>query len=164
LLSLLSFPTRRSSDLQVGYTGNVIVPGYNAFAGLVRPYSDGWIGYDIPWAYVDQANIGFDLQLHKRDVYFIVDAYIKHNKNQVLSIPSQAEYGYEYKIEPGMNVRNVGLDVAVGGNIIEGEPGDFRWNSGVNFGFNTNELTALPGGLDEVIIQNRKLKVGERID
>lgn len=149
---------------QVGYTGNVIVPGYNAFAGLVRPYSDGWIGYDIPWAYVDQANIGFDLQLHKRDVYFIADAYIKHNKNQVLSIPSQAEYGYEYKIEPGMNVRNVGLDVAVGGNIIEGEPGDFRWNSGVNFGFNTNELTALPGGLDEVIIQNRKLKVGERID
>src|SRR5690606_39356803 len=59
---------------------------------------------------------------------------------------------------------NIGLDVAVGGNIIDGETSNIRSNSGVNFGFNTNELTALPGGLDEVIIQNRKLKVGERID
>lgn len=149
---------------QVGYTGNVIVPGYNGFAGLVRPYEDGWIGYDIPWAYTDQVNLGFDVQLSKRNIYFSLDAYIKHTKNQALTIPSMAEYGYNYSIESGMDVQNTGIELAFGGDIAGAADRDFRWNSGINLGFNSNKLTALPGGLDEVIIQDRKLKVGERID
>lgn len=149
---------------QIGYTGNVIVPGYNGIAALVRPYEDGWIGYDIPWAYTDQVNIGFDLQLSKRNFYLTLDAYVKENKNQVLTIPAYSEYGYEYTLESGMNVRNTGVELALGGDILTSSSNTFRWNSGINLGINNNTLTALPGGLDEVVIQNRKLKVGERID
>ncbi|PRD56164.1 SusC/RagA family TonB-linked outer membrane protein [Sphingobacterium gobiense] len=149
---------------QIGYTGNVIVPGYNAFAGLVRPYEDGWIGYDMPWAYTDQLNVGFDFQLSKRRIYFSLDAYVKHTKNQPLGIPSLAEYGYAYNLASGMDVKNTGIEVSVGGDIIGNTNRDFRWNSGINLGFNNNKLTALPGGLDEVVIHDRKLKVGERID
>lgn len=148
---------------QIGYTGNVIVPAYNGIAALVRPYEDGWIGYDMPWAYTDQANIGFDLSLSKRNFYLTLDAYVKENKNQVLTIPAYAEYGYEYSLESGMNVRNTGVELAFGGDIIPSVH-SFRWNSGINLSINNNTLTALPGGLDEVVIQNRKLKVGERID
>src|SRR5690606_10586506 len=126
-------------------------------------YEDGWIGYDMPWAYTDQANIGFDLSLSKRNFYLTLDAYVKENKNQVLTIPAYAEYGYEYSLESGMNVRNTGVELAFGGDIIPSVH-SFRWNSGINLSINNNTLTALPGGLDEVVIQNRKLKVGERID
>jgi len=149
---------------QVGYTGNVIVPGYNAIAALVRPYEDGWIGYDMPWAYSDQANIGLDFQLSKRNIYFSLDAYVKHNKNQALTMPAYAEYGYESSLESGMNVRNTGVELAFSGDVVEANNHKFRWNSGVNVAFNNNELTALPGGAEQVIIQNRMLKVGERID
>ncbi|SJN37029.1 putative outer membrane protein, probably involved in nutrient binding [Sphingobacterium sp. JB170] len=149
---------------QVGYTGNVIVPGYNGFAALVRPYSDGWTGYDIPWAYSDHMNLGFDFQLSKRNVYFSLDAYIKQNKNQVLTMPAHAEYGYEYAIEPGMDVQNSGVELTLSGDVAAPASGNFRWNSGINVAFNTNKLTALPGGANEVVIQDRMLKVGERID
>lgn len=149
---------------QIGYTGNVIVPAYNGIAALVRPYEDGWIGYDIPWAYTDQLNMGFDFQLSKRQFYVTLDAYIKQNNNQILTMPAYAEYGYTYSLESGMDVRNTGVELAFGGDLVEGNGSNFRWNSGINVGFNNNKLTALPGGRDEVVIQNRKLKVGERID
>ncbi|MBE8721826.1 SusC/RagA family TonB-linked outer membrane protein [Sphingobacterium pedocola] len=149
---------------QIGYTGNVIVPAYNGIAALVRPYEDGWVGYNIPWAYTDQANVGIDIQLSKRNAYITLDAYIRENKNQILTVPAYAEYGYEYSIEAGMDVRNTGIELAFGGDIITGLERNFRWHSGLNLGANNNKLTALPGGLDEVVIQNRKLKVGERID
>lgn len=147
---------------QIGYTGNVIVPGYNGMAALVRPYADGWIGYDMPWAYTDQVNVGLDFQLSKRNIYFSLDAYVKHNKNQALTMPAYAEYGYEYTLEPGMDVRNTGVELTLGGDLVSS--GQFRWNSGINVGFNNNRLTALPRGREEVIVQNRMLKVGERID
>lgn len=149
---------------QIGYTGNVVVPAYNGIAALARPYEDGWIGYKMPWAYTDQVNVGFDFQLSQRNMYLTFDAYIKDNKNQVITIPAYAEYGYQYSLEPGMDVRNMGIELALGGDIIAGTEQNFRWNSGINLGINTNELTALPGGLDEIIVQNRKLKIGERID
>src|SRR3546814_13093268 len=41
---------------QVGFTGNLNPPGYNGFGVLTRPYSFGWVGYGIPWAYSDQIN------------------------------------------------------------------------------------------------------------
>lgn len=149
----------------MGYTRNVIVPGYNGIAGLVRAYEDGWVGYDLPWAYSDEANLGLDFQLSTHKLYFSMDLYIKHNKNQVLKMPAFAEYGYEYSLESGMNVRNTGIELAFGGDVIEAtDPDKFRWNSGINVGFNNNSLTALPGGLDEVVIDNRKFKIGERID
>ncbi|WP_437918982.1 SusC/RagA family TonB-linked outer membrane protein [Sphingobacterium sp. LRF_L2] len=149
---------------QIGYTGNVIVPGYNGFAGLVRPYQDGWVGYNIPWAYTDQANLGIDIQMTKRNIYFSVDAYIKQNKNQVLTMPGFAEYGYKFSLESGMDVQNTGVDLSFGGDAINEEGGKFKWNTGFTLSFNNNKLTRLPRGLDEVVIEDRLLKVGERID
>ncbi|MGO3305986.1 MAG: SusC/RagA family TonB-linked outer membrane protein, partial [Sphingobacterium sp.] len=89
---------------------------------------------------------------------------IKQNKNQVLTMPAHAEYGYEYAIEPGMDVQNSGVELTLSGDIAAPASGNFRWNSGINVAFNTNKLTALPGGANEVVIQDRMLKVGERID
>ena len=61
-----------------------------------------------------------------------------------------------------MDVRNMGIDLSASGNVVENNK--FTWNTGLILGVNTNELLALPNGLDQVEINNRLLKVGERID
>ena len=149
---------------QVGFTGNVTVPGYNGIAGLTRPYESGWIGYDIPWAYSDQVNLGIDAGWKYRGLYASVDFYLRQNKEQLISIPAVGEYGYKYQYAHGMNVQNTGVELSFGGNIYEQNTNNIKWSSGINLSYNTNKLMALPNGLDEIIIDGRLLKVGERID
>lgn len=151
-----------SYTAQIGYTGNITLPGYNGFAVLVRPYDVGWVGYDIPWAYSDQLNIGLDLGLKERDLQFSLDAYIRDTKDQLITLPGKRDYGYRYQYESGMNVRNMGLDLSISGNVIQQDR--IHWNTGLVLGINHNELLALPGGREQVEINNRLLKVGERID
>ncbi|GAA4306768.1 SusC/RagA family TonB-linked outer membrane protein [Mucilaginibacter gynuensis] len=146
----------------VGYTGNLTVPGYNAFGVLTRPYTAGWIGYGIPWAYSNQLNIGFDGGLFNNRLQFSVDLYSKTDKDQLLAIPSFAEYGYKQSIESGMAVNNRGIDVTIKAEILKKK--DFSWSSAINLNHNSNKLKALPRGLDEIIIGNRFFKVGQPVD
>ncbi|MBC7416778.1 MAG: TonB-dependent receptor plug domain-containing protein, partial [Pedobacter sp.] len=77
----------------IGFTGNLIAPGYNGFASLTRPYSSGSIGYDLGWAYTDQVNIGLDAAFISNKIRATIDLYNREDKNQLLGVPSGAEYG-----------------------------------------------------------------------
>ncbi len=151
-----------SYTAQIGYTGNMIVPSYNAFAALVRPYEVGWVGYDIPWSYMDEVNIGMDLGFQQNKLQFSLDAYVRDTKDQLVMLPGKREFGYKYQYESGLDVRNMGVDLGISGDIIS--KSQLSWNSGIILGFNTNRILALPNGLDEVAVDNRLLKVGERVD
>ncbi|MCX2573178.1 SusC/RagA family TonB-linked outer membrane protein [Pedobacter sandarakinus] len=146
----------------VGYTGNLTVPGYNAFGVLTRPYSFGWVGYDIPWSYADQLNIGADVAMLNNRLHVAVDFYTKAEKNQLLGIPSYAEYGYKQAIESGMALTNTGVDLTVSAQVIS--KSKFSWNTALNLNHNQNNLTALPRGLNEIVIGNRFFKVGSPVD
>ena len=146
----------------VGYTGNLTVPGYNAFGVLTRPYLTGWVGYGIPWSYSDQLNLGIDAGLLKNRLHFSIDWYKKDEKNQLIGIPAYAEYGYTQSIESGMAVSNSGIDVSIMANVINHK--NFGWTSSLNLNRNTNKLNALPRGLNEIIIGDKLLKVGHPVD
>ncbi|RLJ72019.1 TonB-linked SusC/RagA family outer membrane protein [Pedobacter alluvionis] len=146
----------------VGYTGNLTVPGYNAFGVLTRPYQFGWVGYGVPWSYSDQLNVGADVAMLKNRLHVSVDLYSKTDKNQLIGIPAYAEYGYKQSIESGMSVNNMGIDFTVSAQIIA--KSKFSWNSALNFNHNVNELKALPRGLDQLVVGNRFLKVGQPVD
>ncbi|EDM33982.1 putative outer membrane protein [Pedobacter sp. BAL39] len=148
----------------IGYTGNVTVPGYNSIAVLTRPYNFGWVGYGIPWAYTDQLNIGFDLGFMKDRFRAGLELYTKNDKNQLLGIPAFAEYGYSQSFEAGMDVQNTGLDVILSADVLQKNKIGLSWTSTLNFNFNKNQLKALPGGRDELIVNGRLLKVGESVD
>lgn len=148
----------------VGYTGNVVTPGYNGFGVLTRPYEFGWSGYGIPWAYTDQLNIGVDLGLANERVRLNLDWYTKYDRNQLLGIPSHAEFGYRHSYESGMEVNNTGVDLSLAVDAVRSTNGGFTWTPSLNLNYNQNKLTALPGGLDEIVIDNRLFRVGERID
>lgn len=146
----------------VGYTGNLTVPGYNAFGVLTRPYSTGWIGYGIPWSYSNQLNLGFDVGVFRNRLRMSFDWYTKQEKNLLIGIPAFAEYGYSQSIESGMAINNNGIDVTITGNIIN--RAKFGWTSSLNLNHNTNKLKALPRGLAGIVIDSKLLKVGSPVD
>jgi TonB-linked SusC/RagA family outer membrane protein len=146
----------------VGYTGNLTVPGYNAFGVLTRSYQFGWVGYDIPWAYSDQLNVGVDVSMLKNRLNFALDFYSKTEKNGLIGIPAFAEYGYKQSIESGLSVNNTGIDFTVSTQVIA--KSKFSWNSALNLNHNRNKLKALPRGLQQIVIDSRFLKIGEPVD
>ncbi|WP_207421517.1 SusC/RagA family TonB-linked outer membrane protein [Desertivirga brevis] len=146
----------------VGYTGNVTVPGYNAFAVLTRPYNFGWVGYGVPWAYSDQVNGTVSTAILNNRFRFAATLYSKTEKDLLFGVPDGAEYGYREFIKSGMSVSNKGIDVIVAGDIIRSPKNS--WSSSLSFNVNRNRLKALPGGVEQVEIGNRLLKVGEALD
>ncbi len=147
---------------QMGFTGNQLIAGYNAIAGLVRPYESGWVGYDIPWAYIDQGNLGLDYAIQKKNFHVSLDVYVKQTKNQLINIPSYSEYGYKSSYAAGMNVQNIGTELTVGLDPIQSD--NFKWSTALNVSHNQNKLKALPNGLDRLVIGNNLLEVGKPLD
>src|SRR5690606_7799183 len=137
-----NFSQGPSYSTQVGYTGNLITPGYNGMGVLPRPYEFGWSGYGIPWAYTDQLNIGVDLGLADERIQINLDWYTKYDRNQLLGIPSYAEFGYRQSYEAGMDVNNTGVELLMRVDAFRGA-GNFSWTPSLNINYNQNKLTAL---------------------
>jgi TonB-linked SusC/RagA family outer membrane protein len=152
-------PQYRSNS---GWALEPTIPGYNGIATISRPYSSGWVGYDIKTPYTDQLNIGLDGSFFKNRVGASVTYYIKDDKRMLLNSPISAETGFASQFSSGLAVRNTGIDLGIQGHILTGR--NLGWTSGLGFNFNKNKLKSLPNGLNELIIGDRKLKVGEAID
>lgn len=157
-----NFSQGPSYSTYVGFTGNVVTPGYNGFGVLTRPYEFGWSGYGIPWAYTDQINVGLDLGLHNERIRVNLDWYSKWDRNQLLGIPSYAEYGYRQAYEAGMDVKNTGVELSLGIDAVH--RGKFTWTPSLSVNYNNNKLVSLPRGLNELVIGDQLLRVGERVD
>jgi hypothetical protein len=121
------------------------------------------VGYDLGWAYSDQLNVGVDAAFLSDRLYASIDLYSKDDKNQILGIPGAAEYGYTNVIRNGMAINNKGIDLTLRG-IITSPAKTVSWTSSINVNYNKNNLKALPGGLSEIAIGDRLLKVGQAVD
>lgn len=167
-LGSLGFSDREAAGPQYNTSlgwenGNKTVQSYNGIGTVNRPYSTGWIGYDVPWSYNDMLNVFVDADILDQ---FTVRAeyYIKDGKNMLFPVPTVAESGYQSNILNGLGVRNTGVDFSLGYTLPQESGQKFGWNSSFNIAYNTNELTSLPNNLNEIIVGDRKLEVGERID
>lgn len=148
--------------VDLGWTGHENAASYNAFPGISRPYTAGWVGEDIEWGYTDIANIGTDLALYRNRLRISLDVYSKNDKNMLLPMPVVAETGYKSAYRNGLDVNNKGLELAVAADVIE--KGKWRWTPSLNVSYNKNTLKALPGGASQFVSGNRRLVVGEAID
>lgn len=147
----------------LGWEGNTAVFSYNGFGTINRPYYLGWVGYNIPWSYNNLSNLGLDLSIGKK-YKLRAEYYARHMKDASLTIPTVAESGYRYVLSSGMAVRNSGIDLSLDAQFIVPGQRKLGWNSSFHIAYNVNKLTALPDGLQEVVIGDRKLQVGKRID
>lgn len=146
-----------------GWAAEPTIPGYNGIATITRPYTSGWVGYEIKWPYTDQLNVGFNGSISDSRLNASLTFYQKDDKRMVLNIPVPTETGYASMFSSGMAVRNIGVDFGFKASILRKKTG-LNWESGINLNVNRNKLTALPDGLKELSIGNKKLVVGQAID
>lgn len=149
--------------VDIGYTNEPRLGTYTGAATLNRPYTSGWVGYGIPWAYVEQLSGGFDIALWKNKLQASVDLYSRTDHNELINVPGFAEYGYASAVMPGMKINNMGIDAEVTADLLPLKS-KLKWTSSVNINYNRNRLKALPGGLDQIVIGTHLLKVGNAVD
>lgn len=149
--------------VDLGWNGEPTIGSYAGIPGLSRPYTSGWVGYNIPWPYTNQVNIGVRTGMLKDRIIFSADVYRKEDKDMVMPVPVAAEWGYVGAYKSGLAVVNQGLDVSFKAAILPLER-PLSWMFTANANFNKNKISSLPGGIDQLIIGNTKLKVGQPAD
>jgi len=162
-ISRSKYSTGPQYAANMGWSTEPGLVSYNGFAGISRPYGSGWVGYGINWPYSDQMNLSVASSWFADRLSANVSLYQKEDKNQLALIPVPSEYGYVGQHKNGMNVRNRGVEVGLSGHVLPRDNA-FQWHAAVNLTANKNTLTALPNGLDELVVGDRKLKVGRSVD
>ncbi|MCD2424655.1 Plug domain-containing protein [Niabella pedocola] len=148
----------------LGWGNEPTLGSINGIAGLSRPYSTGWVGYEIPWQYVDNFNIGVGAGMAHDKLKVVLNAYNRDDKNGLFAMPVPVEYGYNSAYKTGLVVNNKGVDISIDATISAAASHKMGWVLNANLNYNQNKLKALPGGVNEVVIGRNKFVVGERID
>lgn len=148
----------------MGWSGSWLLGSMNQFAGVSRPYADGWIGFDMKWPYAEKTEVGLRSSWLDNRLSFNVSLYSNKNKDLIVQIPTNHEFGYSYQYRQGMEITNKGVEVTLSGVLLRQPKNGWQWTADVNLAYNRNELSALPGGLTEVVTEGRLLKVGEAVD
>lgn len=143
--------------------GQPVMSSYYGYASIARPYNTGWVGYGLGWPYSDKWNVGIASAFFNNRLSLNVEYYNNTDCDLITAIPVKQEYGYKYKYANGMKVRNSGVEVTLSGKPFD-NPGRFSWNTSFSLAYNKNELLQLPENMNELVIGNRKLKVGHSID
>ncbi|MCF3110403.1 TonB-dependent receptor plug domain-containing protein [Niabella sp. CC-SYL272] len=147
----------------IGWPQEPTLGTYIGVPAIARPYTTGWIGYDIPWAYYNKLNLGFRVELFNENLQLGADFYNRDNKNGLILMPVASEWGYTGEYKSGLTVNNKGVDLVITANLLSASS-PVKWKFNGNISFNQNRLKALPGGVKSVEIENTKLEVGKPVD
>jgi hypothetical protein len=148
--------------VDMGWGGHQNASSYNAFPGVSRPYTSGWVGEDMSWAYTDVTNVGMDAGFLNNKLRVTFDVYSKDDKNMLLPMPVIAETGYTSAYRNGLHINNKGIELGIAADVVD--RGKWRWTPSLNIAYNRNTLKALPGGVKEFTSGNRRLEVGKAVD
>lgn len=146
----------------ISWNSAMLVGSYNSFATISRPYSSGWVGYYTNWPVSDKLEVSVTGSAFCKRLSWSLSAYVNKDKNLLTQVPAERESGYRYTFKQGMAVENKGFEVTLSGSPIVHK--DLKWTLNATLSHNINTLKALPGGLDEMIIGDRLLRVGEAVD
>ena len=154
-----SLPSVTFLKLRGGYgkTGNDNIPAFqyqdtfslsanyngNSAAVLQRQAN-----YNLGWEEAYMASLGVDATLNN-NWNFTVDLYHTINSSILLEAPKAPSSGFFARFENIGKVRNMGVELALDGAIINTK--DFGWTVGLNLGFNKNTVLELPEHKDMVM-------------
>lgn len=156
-------PNYVSSEMP--WIGQPMISSANGFATITRPYSIGWVGYDMGWPYSDKLSVDLNASFLKNRINVGLSFYENRDKDLITQLPVVQEYGYKYEFANGMEISNRGVDINIAASIFNyNTPDRLDWDIALNMNFNKNELKKLPRGLDEIVINDRKLQVGKSVD
>ncbi|KPM30572.1 SusC/RagA family TonB-linked outer membrane protein [Croceitalea dokdonensis DOKDO 023] len=98
----------------------------------------------LSWESTNATNVGFDLGMFRNRLTVNFDVWRKDTEALLANVPIPEESGFVGIRQNVGGVRNQGIDLTVGGNIIQSK--DFSWSSSFNVSFLENEVTRLAGG------------------
>jgi len=150
--------------VDLGWSGEPTMGSYAGFPGISRPYTSGWVGYGIPWSYSDQLNAGIRLTTFSNRLQVGLDVYNRDDKQMLLPVPVPSEWGYTGAYKTGLAVNNKGIDLSASAELFPAASHKVGWVFTANLNYNKNKLKALPGGLNELVINSNKLEVGKPVD
>lgn len=84
---------------------------------------------------------GFELYMLNKRLSLDATVYESNTKNQIITVPLDYSTGYASRVTNAGNVRNRGIEIILGGTIID-NPG-FKWKSTLNWSRNWNKILEL---------------------
>ena len=118
---------------------------------------------NLGWEEAYMTSLGIDATI-KKNWNVTVDLYHTINSKILLESPMSPSTGFFAVMDNVGKVRNMGVEFAVDGNIINNK--NFGWNVGFNIGLNQNRVLELPNHSDIVMNRgdvNQIIKEGEDI-
>ena len=110
---------------------------------------------DLKWEQNKAWNFGLDLTFFNR-ISVTLDYYVRNTSNLIMNRPISFVPGYydasSFGASMAQNIgsmRNQGIEVSISSTNIQKK--DFTWTTSLNFGHNSNKVTALTGDDDKII-------------
>jgi TonB-linked SusC/RagA family outer membrane protein len=94
----------------------------------------------LTWEESNQIDLGLDFQFINNRMSLLVDLYRRESNNMLLNDVIPSITGFNTQTINQGNVRNIGLEIALGGSPSVGE---FSWDINANIAFNRNKVIAL---------------------
>ncbi|WP_080054207.1 SusC/RagA family TonB-linked outer membrane protein [Spirosoma aerolatum] len=114
-----------------------------SYVGLANPY--------LTWEESQQVDAGVDAEFLNGRFSLTVDVYNRLSKNMLLNDVIPAITGYNTAVVNKGNVRNQGLEIALGAKPIMGT---LNWDIGANIAFNRNKVLSLNDNGDRILSGN----------
>jgi len=141
--------------LSWGNTGNTNADPYGTLGKLSTTYYSwdeasamgtiptGIPNPDLKWEKSEEYNIGLDFNLFNSRLNGTIDWYNRKTKDLILSRNLPATSGYTTITQNIGSTRNRGVEILLNGDIVRKK--DFKWNMGISFFKNKNEILDLFG-------------------
>jgi TonB-linked SusC/RagA family outer membrane protein len=131
------FDTFFTTSTDFGYTfGSGVTPGASTGNILANK--------NVRWEATVSKNAGTDFAFFNNRLYGSVDAYITDTKDLLVLAKIPQTSGYEYQYQNSGKTQNKGIEVTLGGIIINKE--NFSWKTDFNISANRNVIKSLGAG------------------
>lgn len=93
---------------------------------------------EIKWETTHTLNFGLDYAVFNSRLRGSFDLYYKKTNDILTNLPLNPTYGWSFLNYNTGTLKGHGIDLGISGAILNG---GLKWNSTLNFGYNTNEVT-----------------------
>ena len=114
---------------------------------------------NLKWERTHQIDVGFDLTLWNR-VDLTFDYYQRVTDDLLYEVPIPSTSGFKTMLDNIGEVKNNGIEIGINARVIDRE---FKFDLGVNFSQNKNEITELYGGVEVVNVQQSSIGLWQQL-
>jgi len=153
----IKFLSSAKLRLSYGAAGNNRISAYGFTTGYAPPSNAGYglndaLAYtltlpsqlgnpEIHWETLTSKNLGLDLAFLNNRLTLTADVYSNTTKNLLIANKIPPTSGYTTQFQNVGTVRNNGLELQLGGTIVDKK--DLNWSANFNIAFNSNKIISL---------------------